>query len=44
MPSWSDGLSDPEIHDLVTYLRTFRKKNSRAATAIRAALRAGNFF
>jgi len=26
MPSWSDGLSDPEIHDLVAYLRTFCKK------------------
>jgi mono/diheme cytochrome c family protein len=26
MPSWSDGLSDPEIHDLVVYLRTFCKK------------------
>jgi mono/diheme cytochrome c family protein len=26
MPSWSDGLSDPEIHDLVTYVRTFCKK------------------
>ena len=26
MPSWSNGLSDPEIHDLVAYLRTFCKK------------------
>ena len=26
MPSWSDGLSDPEIHDLVVFLRTFCKK------------------
>ena len=26
MPAWSDGLSDPEIHDLVAYLRTFCKK------------------
>jgi cytochrome c553 len=26
MPSWSDGLSDPEIHDLVAFVRTFCKK------------------
>lgn len=26
MPSWSDGLSDPEIHGLVTFVRTFCKK------------------
>jgi mono/diheme cytochrome c family protein len=26
MPSWSDGLSDPEIHDLVAFLRTFCKQ------------------
>ena len=26
MPAWGDGLSDPEIHDLVAYLRTFCKK------------------
>ncbi|HEY2525927.1 MAG TPA: cytochrome c [Candidatus Binataceae bacterium] len=26
MPSWSDGLSDAEIHDLVGYVRTFCKK------------------
>jgi mono/diheme cytochrome c family protein len=26
MPSWSDGLSDPEIHDLVIFIHTFCKK------------------
>jgi cytochrome c553 len=26
MPSWSDGLSDPEIHDLVVFIHTFCKK------------------
>jgi cytochrome c553 len=26
MPSWGDGLSDPEIHDLVVFIRTFCKK------------------
>ena len=26
MPSWSDGLSDAEIHDLVGFVRTFCKK------------------
>ena len=26
MPSWSDGLSDQEIHDLVGFLHTFCKK------------------
>jgi cytochrome c553 len=26
MPSWSDGLSDAEIHDLVVFIHTFCKK------------------
>src|SRR5260370_161419 len=26
MPSWSDGLSDPEIHDLVIFIHPFCKK------------------
>ncbi len=26
MPSWSDGLSDAEVHDLVAYVRAFCKK------------------
>jgi mono/diheme cytochrome c family protein len=26
MPSWSNGLSDAEIHDLVSYIHTFCKK------------------
>jgi mono/diheme cytochrome c family protein len=26
MPSWSNGLSDGEIHDLVSYIHTFCKK------------------
>lgn len=27
MPSWSNGLSDDEIHDLVAFIHTFCRKN-----------------